>query len=73
MEHLAYELNMYRKFKGHKRMGEMTNKHYVELRNKVFDFMRFKIDDIVLPKWSYSDVFTVLSVFREYYNLIISS
>lgn len=67
-EHLAHELYLCEKLLGRGSMNSMTPKQYKRLRDKLIDFLRSKSDDIDLTKWSYANVYTVLSVFREYHK-----
>lgn len=65
---MVSELYFYKTLEGRESMSDMTAEKYELLRNKVLDFLQYKSDDIVLPKWCYVDVYTVLSVCREYYE-----
>lgn len=65
-DHLRHELHLYGRFGGQKGMYTMTAKRYERLRNSVLVFLKSETDDIVLPKGNFADVFTILSVFKEY-------
>lgn len=49
-------------------MVNMTVTRYEQLRKTVLDFIQFKFNHIDLLKWNYADIFTILSVFREYFE-----
>lgn len=65
---MTSELYFYKTLEGRECMSDMTAGKYELLRDKVLDFLQYKSDDIDLPKWSYVEVYTILSVCREYYE-----
>ncbi|VVC24353.1 Hypothetical protein CINCED_3A021496 [Cinara cedri] len=69
-EHLAHELHLCGRMQGQRSMGTMTAKRYERLRNSVLNFLKSETDDIVLAKRNFVDIFTLLSVLREYHDKI---
>lgn len=69
---MTRELYLYRAVKDTWSMAMLTVARYEWLRNKTLNFLTSNNDnDTVLQKWNYVDGYTVLSVFKEYYDRIM--
>lgn len=53
-------------------MANMTVARYEELRKTVMDFLQLKINNIDILNWSYAELFIILSMFREYFEQLIT-
>lgn len=67
-ELFAHELRLYGQFGCQTSMTQMTDERYERLRHTVSDFLQYKTNGVALARWDYADVYTVLSVFRDYHD-----